>query len=159
MRKQLIFCQTFDAPLPEETRDEAFVLCWTLGDIFVHTKAALKALGLADFIKGVLKIATGKRKLYAVALKGRWVHWGWISLSFSRYYPVKKNDAIIGPIWTVPDYRGKRVATFALTKTINRLIQQGYRTVYIDTDETNYPCLKVIQLCRFGDTIGSFYKP
>jgi len=156
--KQLIFVHTFAEHIPIPPSSGDYIVCWTAWDVIQHVRLLIRTLGLGDGIKTAIKVMTGRRKYFVVTDHGEGVHWGWISISFCRYYPIQTGDVVIGPIETLPQARGRGFATFALAKSINLLIDKGYVEIFIDTAETNYPCLKVIKNCQFGDPIGSFYK-
>lgn len=157
-QKQIVFFHHFESTLPESPSSGEYRLFWAAADAVCHVRLLVQALGWMGACKAVLKMMSGRRKFYLVTERGAWVHWGWISISFCHYYPVQPGEVVIGPIETTASVQGRGFATFALIKTINRLIEKGYPNIYIDTDDHNFSCLKVIEKCRFGAPHHTFIK-
>ncbi len=156
--KQIVFYRQFTEKLPVPLSSGTYLLCWIPADAVRHLRLLIRTFGVWKTVQAVLKILRGNRKLYLVTEQNAGVHWGWISISFCHYYPVQSGDVVIGPIETAPSARGKGFATFAMIQTINRLIEMGYSKIYIDTDDKNFSCLKVIEKCQFGNPKKTFIK-
>lgn len=104
----------------------------------------LRAKGLIEALKAIVKISTPDRAYYAVTKAGRIVSDGWILFGRTPWYPIGPLDHIIGPINTVADEQGKGLASAALMRAVKYSIGRGAQYVYIDTDETNIASQKTI---------------
>ncbi len=124
----------------------------------VAWSAVVVQFGRLVAFKSALKLLAGKRCLYGVVADGNLIHFGWVSMGFCRFYGVEKDSCVIGPIWSHASSRGKGAATWALKQAINRIMELGGRTFYIDTSEDNAPCIKVIERCEFGDATGTYER-
>jgi GNAT superfamily N-acetyltransferase len=155
--KQLIY---------KQTRNELFDLRPVEGRTFIcaarpsHLPAVWRALmaifGPMGSVKAALKLAAGKRRLYLVLEAGAVIHFGWVSIGFCRYYKVGRESCVIGPIFTAEAARGRGIATWAIQCAMDRLIEEGRHTFYIDTAEDNAPCLKAIRKSEFGTLVGTY---
>ena len=116
------------------------------------------AFGLVGCLKACLKVATSSRMLYIVISEDRIVNWGWISLSFCRYYPVAEKDVVFGPVQTEAACRGNGYATWGLKHAMNALVRRGYRVFFIDTSHDNLAMQRVIDHCGFGAPISSYLR-
>lgn len=116
-----------------------------------------RVAGRRESIKGLVRILMG-RKFYRLSEGGRLVHTGWVTLSHCRHYRVRKGDAVIGPIWSDGRARGRGLATIATRMAIDAMIARGARVFWIDTTDTNAPCLKVIEKCGWGDAAATYLR-
>jgi hypothetical protein len=156
---QLVFRQERDWPLEASAVEGVtFHFCAYLRDWLRHSRLLRATLGTAGWAKGCLKMATPSRQFYFVADGSRVLHHAWVTLSHCRYYYVEKGSAVIGPIWTDPQARGRGIATFATASAVNVLLDSGHRISYIDTSNTNHPCLKVIGKCEYGAPIAAYIR-
>jgi GNAT superfamily N-acetyltransferase len=103
-----------------------------------HALTLSKANGFRSGLKTLAKIGTSSRAYYAVIKHGRIVSDGWIMFGRCRAYAVGHEDHVVGPIHTIPEERGKGLATAALTRAIHYCLSKHARYVYIDTDENNH---------------------
>ncbi|MEI6702260.1 MAG: GNAT family N-acetyltransferase [Deltaproteobacteria bacterium] len=157
--KQLVYRHEFEKAFQVPKRlDVDFEFLSSPLDAIRLWRPLMDCLGFLGLIKTGLKLATKKRRLYCIMSKGCIAHYGWVSFSFCRYYTVQPGDVVIGPILTDDRFRGMGFATVALMQTINQLILERCRVLWIDTAEDNISCQKVIEKCGFGQSVLSFEK-
>ena len=109
-------------------------------------------------IKNLLKILSGRRMFYGVIAGGDLIHTGWVTLSHCRFYWVEDGAAVLGPVWTDSEWRGRGIACRALQTAINTLVHRGVTCFYIDTSGQNAAMQNVINKCGFGAPVGVFVK-
>jgi len=154
---QLVFKRMVTCPFDiAERQDTHFMFISAPLAIVPFLGAIRRILGTVETVKAVLKLASRKRKFYCTLESGRIIHYGWMSISFCRYYRVEQRDVVIGPIWTEERARSRGIGAYALQKAVNEMVKRGYRVFYIDTSEDNISCLKVIEKCGFGLSVFSF---
>ena len=120
--------------------------------------SALKGLlGLAGALKALAKVQRG-RIFYFVADEAQVLHTGWVSSSFCRFYRVEPGDVVIGPIWSAEASRSRGVGAYGTQMAINALLEKGVRVFFIDTANSNVPCLKMIDKCGFGAPVASYLR-
>jgi len=110
----------------------------------------LETIGAYGLLKCLLKLLSGKRNVYLILKENQVVHLGWIALGFCRFYDVEPGSAVIGPVWTDGEHRGRGLATVALVQVMNRLTARSVSVFYIDTSEQNLAMQRVIGKCGFG---------
>ncbi len=115
--------------------------------------------GFKSAVKGWLKLLTTRRALFCATLDGALAHYTWTTLGRSRYYWIENEAAVIGPIWTAAEVRGRNVAAAVLQDAVNAHIARGTTIFYIDTSPANKPCLRVISKCGFYGPVGVFLRP
>jgi hypothetical protein len=156
---QLVFrreqSRRFEVALPCGAQ---FVYCRTMREFLPQFRQFTEIEGRAAAVKAGIKLLTPRRSFYAMICEGRMLHYGWITTGRCRYYHVEPRAAVIGPIWTSEQARGRGLATAATQLVINEMISQGCSIFYIDTSTTNTSCLKVIQKCGFGPPLGAFVR-
>jgi hypothetical protein len=135
-----------------------FVFCRGAMQFLPHFRHLAAIDGRAAALKAALKLCTPRRSFYAMFCEGRMLHYGWITTGGCRYYHVEPRAAVIGPIWTSEQARGRGLATAATLLVMNELIALGHTIFYIDTSTSNTPCLKVIEKCGFGPPLGAFVR-
>jgi hypothetical protein len=136
----------------------SFHFCSSLGKYVRYFSQLCHAVGFLSVFKGCLKILSGRRLFYFVTDGTQILHHAWVTLSYSRHYYIDNAAVVIGPIATMSAARGRGLATFATQSAMNALRQLGHRTIYIDTSNTNAPCLKVISNCGFGLPIATYIR-
>ena len=155
--QQLIFRREFDETLYcEPHRSQKFFLVDRLSAYISVLPSILRTCGAAEAFKGFVRIVSGRRFLYGVLENGKIVHYGWVTRGVCRHYEIEESAFVIGPIWSAAARRGRGTATFATRAAINVILNRGGGIVYIDTSESNLPCLRVIEKCQFGPAIGSY---
>jgi hypothetical protein len=160
MEYQLVFRQQRGEPFPVgDAASATFHFCRGLAEYLALFWVLRRAWGWGGAIKGALKILTPKRLFYCFTDGGELLHSGWIMQGTCRQYHIEPTAAVIGPIWTSPLARGKGLATIATQSAMNELLGRGPSVFYIDTANTNSPCLKVIERCEFGAPIASYIRP
>lgn len=158
-RAQLVFRQTRNRPFDVATTGGVAILRvgpWAYRKFFWKFVALM---GLKHAVKGWLKLFTARRVLFCATLKGMLAHYTWATRGRSRYYPIENEAAVIGPIWTAAELRGRNVAVAAVQAAVNALIVQGTTIFYIDTSPANEPCLRVIRKCDFSGPVAVFLRP
>lgn len=156
-RLQLVFRQERTEAIPAQWIDGvSFTFCDTLREYLRLFREVRRVAGIRGAIKGCVRILTKRRMFYCVREEGRIVHSAWATASYCRHYFVERHAAVIGPIWSAPEVRGRGIATYASQHGINELVSRGYSVIYIDTSSTNHSCLRVIQNCGFGDPMTAY---
>ena len=156
---QLIFRKQLATPFAVSMREDC---------VFVFVDSAAKCLaqmsrlrhlyGWAGAIRTLLKVVRGNRYFYAVMDGEHVLHTGWINDSFCSHYNIVPGDLVVGPIWSAPAAQGRGIGTYATQLAINFMFARGRRVFYIDTANTNIPCLKLIRHCEFGHPIASYIR-
>lgn len=159
-KAQLVFRQLrerpFDVPATAEGLAISRVGPWAY---LKHARDFAARMGLKSAVKGWLKLFTAKRALFCATLDGTLAHYTWTTRGRSRYYWIENEAAVIGPIWTAAEVRGRNVAVSALQIAVNALLEQGTTIFYIDTSPGNQACLRVISKCGFSGPVGVFLRP
>lgn len=157
--EQLVFRRSLAKSLSSESHARLnFVFAGSALALFRIRHDLLDCLGVLGALKAILKVATHRRCFYAVQEAGVLVHYGWLSVSFCRYYAVNRGDVVVGPIWTKPSVRSRGIGAFALCNAMNVMYRHGHSVFFIDTTSDNYSCLRVIEKCGFGEIYGTFVK-
>lgn len=157
--QQFVYSHRFSEPLSvSQATGAEFRLLSSPWEAFRIWKPMVLCFGWYGFVKAAVKLLTGKRWFYCMIAEGEVAHYGWVSLSFCRYYHVQAGDVVVGPIWTDDRFRGRGYATRALKLVVNGMIQAGHRVVWIDTTEDNEACQKVIEKCGFGRHVSSYER-
>jgi L-amino acid N-acyltransferase YncA len=157
VRYQLLYRQERQAPFAVPARSDA-TFAWLdgPGELLAHRRAIRATLGWRGTLKALAKLCTATRRLYVLVQDGRVVHHGWATLGRCRHYRVEPDAAVVGPIWSSPAVRGSGLGRHALQQALDRLLERGWRTVYIDTSDDNLPCQKLIGHCGFGPPVGVY---
>jgi hypothetical protein len=142
----------------EERNDARFCFCGTAMKLILLRAAVIKRMGCIGALKMLAKLATPSRSYYCLVGDGRIVGDGHIARSFCRFYPVDPGSAVIGPVWTHLELRGKGLAVFGMKNAMNALIQRGCRVFYVDRSEQNLSMQHVIAKCGFGESIRVFER-
>ena len=121
-----------------------------------HGVFLIRALSPLEAIKLFAKSFTASRCFFFIRAGKVLLSHGSLAISFCRYYPVAKNDVVIGTIWTEPSMRGRGLATRAIRSAMNAMIMSGYSSFYIDTQETNHAMQRSIAKLGFGDPVATF---
>jgi RimJ/RimL family protein N-acetyltransferase len=80
--------------------------------------------------------------------QGHLVHRSVIFPRYFRFPFMAKEDLQIGDTWTASEYRGKGLATLAVTQVIQRLRKPGRRFWYV-TEVSNLASIRVIEKAGF----------
>ena len=128
-------------------------------DLFPLIVPLCRLFGLLGLIETGFKLVTRRRQFYCILMEGHVAHYGWVSISFCRYYKVELGDVVVGPIQTDERVRGCGYAALALKSVINELMVRGNRVFWIDTSEINLPSQRVIEKCGFGKPVSRFERP
>ncbi len=156
--KQLIYKKYYERPLalPDISGFE-FIAMWGMRDGLQNIEILFQHLRW-QCIKDIIKLSTANRFYFCIVNGKKIVSEAYVTVGQCRYYDVEDNAAVIGPVWTDADSRGKGLATGLLTRTINALLEKGYSTIYTDTSENNKAMQNVIKKCGFGESIGFYEK-
>lgn len=159
MSDQLIYRQEPKTPFDIDAAPGCrFAFCRGLRDGILIGPPLLKRLGPRCTAMDLLKLMTPSRQYACLLHAGRIVSECYIVLSHCRHYHVDPGSAVLGPVWTDPGQRGKGWGTHLLKRTINGLLQDGYRTFYIDTSDRNASMQRVIAHCGFGEPLKALPK-
>jgi len=152
-----IFKQNRSLPYDEPSH-HSFRLIATPFDALKASTLLIHHLSLPGFLKLLLKSVTKNRWFYCIHDNRSVVSRGWLSAGFCHYYPVGADDVVIGAVWTDPQKRGQGLATTSIQLAMNGMIQQGYESFYIDTQQSNAPMLRSIEKLGFGEACGEFHS-
>lgn len=97
--------------------------------------------------------ATPSRAFFFIERDGVPVSHGRVRLGQCDHYAIEQDAAVLGEIWSDGAYRGQGLATRGLQGAVNRLLERGCRTVYIDTQRHNLPMRRAIDRCGFREYI------
>ncbi|MEO7068140.1 MAG: GNAT family N-acetyltransferase [Rhodanobacter sp.] len=151
---QLIFRMRRTVPFEVSARDDVeFHFASSLPKFLPLVRQLSPAVSRVELIKSFLRMGVG-RGFYCIVGNGVILHRGWINIAFCRHYNVRAGEAVIGPIWSAPEARGRGLAKYATQCVINELLQRGLSVFYIDTSPDNLACLKMIENCGFGPAMG-----
>ena len=75
-----------------------------------------------------------------------------------NHYRIEADSVVIGPTWSSPKFRNQGIATYALRRGVNVLLERGRRTTYIDTRVTNQASLRVIEKAEYGAPMALVLK-
>jgi GNAT superfamily N-acetyltransferase len=133
--------------------------CSSLWKFVRYAERFWRSQGMVEVLRSCLRIARGGRSFYCVLDGEEMIHFGWVTEGYCRQYEIDRSAYVIGPIWSSPAARGRGVATYATSETINWIVGRGGRVVYIDTSEDNLACRRVIEKCGFGAPVNSYARP
>jgi hypothetical protein len=107
--------------------------------------AHTKLYGLKATFKMLAKVGTRTRFYYTVVQGQHILSDGWILAGRCSSYPIGARDFVIGPIYTVPEARGRGLAHAGIVRGINFCLRRGGDWVYIDTTEDNAGSRRAIE--------------
>ena len=146
MTTMLVFRSSKRQPEPDLPHDHLFRIHdspWR-GLSIAAAHAAL--YGLPATLKMLAKIGTPSRFYYTVVQGQRVLSDGWILAGRCSSYPIGAQDFVIGPIYTVPEARGRGLAHACIVRGMNFCLQRGGEWVYIDTTEDNLGSRRAIEI-------------
>ena len=156
--KQLIYKEQYDKPMQvSDIGNFEFIAMWGMWDGLRNMGIMFRHLRWGC-LKDIIKLATARRSYFFITDGKKVVSEAYITVGQCRYYNVEDDAAVIGPVWTDEEIRGKGLATGLLKRTINSLVQSGFSVIYIDTSENNKAMQSVIKKCGFGDSIDFYEK-
>ncbi len=157
--KQLIYRYECLAPFELEDSDGIDFIKYRNGiDAIKYMALLIWHRGIAGYVKDVVKLFTAGRYYFCIVDDNRIVSEVYVVIGKCRFYEVDESAAVLGPVWTDGNMRGKGLATSLLKRTINSLLALGYNTFYIDTSENNPAMQNVIEKCGFGNSAGDYEK-
>jgi ribosomal protein S18 acetylase RimI-like enzyme len=115
--------------------------------------ALVARFGIAEALKAFAKVLTSSRAYYAVLCGGKILSDGWIMKGQCSAYKIEPDAHVIGPIWTGEAYRGRGLASSALSSAVAYCKSQGASFVYIETVTENEASQRTIRAAGF-DVIG-----
>lgn len=142
--------------MPSVTGFNLFSSPWRLA---AHFGSLRRQLGWIGVVRTAAKLMTSSRFFFVILLEGTVAHHGWVTMGRCRYYPVESEAAVVGPVETVPSFRGRGLATAGLSGVMSVMAERGIRILYIDTADTNLPMQRVIEKCGFGKPISTYPRP
>lgn len=86
--------------------------------------------------------------LYLIYSGDNLVHRSVITPRYFRFPFMGKEDLQIGDTWTMPEYRGKGLASFAIQKIVELYKKPGRRFWYV-VEEDNIPSIKAVEKAGF----------
>lgn len=81
-------------------------------------------------------------------INGEFVHWTWVSFNeayvteIERKIRINSDSAYMYAFYTVPEYRGLRIAPKAMEKILNYLHERGIKKAYTLIRPNNFPALR-----------------
>jgi ribosomal protein S18 acetylase RimI-like enzyme len=78
----------------------------------------------------------------------------WPATEFNVYYKTKRG--YLGPAATLPEYRGKKLASALTVRAMNVLFEKGMDTVVLHTSELNVPSVTLVR--QIGFQVGHHLK-
>jgi len=157
--EQLIY--RLEGPSPFDVKpwaDARLFFCTRVRDAVPILGAMMSGLGWGECCKTLARLLTRGRTFYGAVHGRRLVSYGYVTMSKCRHYRVDAGSAVIGPVWTAGDLRGRGLATASLQYALNVMRDSGIRVFYIDTSEKNAAMQGVLAKCGFGKPIASFTK-
>jgi len=156
---QYVYRLEIGKSVPVLPLNPGFVLFSSPWQLMAYGGALVRALGLKGVLKTAAKLLTATRLFFVVRQDNGVAHYGWVTLGRCRYYSVEHEAAVIGPVETEPEFRGRGLATAGLSSVIVTMAARGVRIFYIDTGDNNIPMQKVIAKCGFGGPISTYLRP
>jgi len=154
---QLVFrLKRTETPAVPDT--PGFRACFTVGHALPLLVPLFRRLGPGGLVKDLVKLATRGRHYFCIVENGRIVSDAYVVVGRCRHYDVEPDAAVIGPVWTADEARGKGLATRLLQQTMAALQGHGCSTFYIDTSDKNAAMLAVIEKCGFGQPVQRIEK-
>lgn len=139
-----------EGPFPEGV----FIMAAGVRDIPACFPAWTRSSGVLEAVKTSLKVLIGKRIFFGVLRGQQIAQSGWANLGFCQYYPVEPDAAVLGTLWTSPEFRGRGLAPAALRSIMTFLHQKGCRRFYIDVGASNLPSRRMIEKTGFSQRIA-----
>ncbi len=156
---QLIYRQQYTAPFElADMVDYEFVECRRLSDGIKNADILFRHRGILGFLKDVAKLITPQRSYFFITDGKRIISEVYVTVGQCRHYDVEDESAVLGPVWTDVNTRGKGLATGLLKRTINALIKKEHNILYIDTSENNMAMQSVIARCGFCKPVKRIEK-
>jgi len=87
-------------------------------------------------------------RVFLVRYKGRVIHHTFIFPAFFRFPFMGENDLQIGDVWTDPSFRGRGIATIAITNILARFSKED-KTFWYVVEDTNKSSIKVVEKLGF----------
>ncbi len=145
-------------PGPDISSDAGFHWVGSVPDCLLNIHILRRRFGLRTLARLIAACATPSRAFFYIERDGLPVSHGRVRLGHCDHYTIEKDAAVLGEIWSDPDYRGQGLATRVLHGAVKRLMAHGCSAVYIDTQPHNLPMRRAIDRCGFrahGDpTLG-----
>ena len=139
---------------PYAVSDENFFFADNLLGSMRVLPVLIRDRGLTGAAKVVAKIALGRCTYFGLRQGSMPQSTGTLALGHCRFYPVEGDAIVIGEIVTVPDRRGRGLATLSIMLAVNGAIRRGTKTFYIDTQRNNHAMQRSIAKLGFGAPIG-----
>lgn len=155
---QFVFRQEVLQSLPVRSKEAGlgFELLSSPGECLSHWTELKSLQGGFGAAKTLLKVARGQ-VFYFVRDDRQVLHTGWLN-RFCNYYHIESDAIVIGPIWSSEAARNRGIGAFATQMAINAMLARGHKIFYIDTANTNLPCLKMINHCGFDHPVAAYVR-
>jgi len=139
---------------PYAVSDENFFFADSLFGSMRVLPVLIRDRGLSGAAKVVVKIALGRCVYFGLRQGAVPQSTGTLALGYCRFYPVEADAIVIGEIVTLPEQRGRGLATLSIMLAVNGAIRRGTKTFYIDTQRSNHAMQRSIAKLGFGAPIG-----
>lgn len=151
----LIYRQERDEPFRSDAPAHAtFELLAEPSGAWRRRWALRRCLGLRGSLVAAAKVATSRRLLYCVFVRGAVVSYGWLTVGRCRLYPVEERDVVIGPIRTERSERRRGLGSFGVQSAIDAMLARGHRVFFINTSAANAASRRLIARSGFGAPIA-----
>lgn len=147
--QDLIYRLDSDQPFPDS--DPHFGWVGHPMQVAAHWRVLQRRFGWRGLARLAMVCATPSRAFFFIERDGLPVSHGRVRLGQCDHYEIEPDAAVLGEIWSDGAYRGQGLATRALQGAINHLLEQGCRTIYIDTQHQNLPMRRAIDRCGFRE--------
>lgn len=122
----------------------------------------LEQLSIVRRMRFLLELFHGGYSVYYLAREGNVVGYGVITPGGRRLKCTTKHDAVIGPYYICPEYRGGGLSKVLINQLLEHCLRD-YDAVYDWVYEGNIPSIRCMEACGFThigklDVVGVFRK-
>jgi len=117
-----------------------------------------RMLGFAGLARFFMRLMKGRRSAALASVSGRPAGYVYVTRGFCRYYTVASRDAVIGPVFVRPSFRGRGIAGCLVANAVRRASDAGAATIWIDTSEDNAAMLRIIGKCGFEGPVDEYER-
>ncbi|XPF93390.1 GNAT family N-acetyltransferase [Colwellia sp. RE-S-Sl-9] len=143
-----------------ENKELSFFTISNFLDFFLHLFPLINYFKISNTLfKLFLKTLITRKVIYFTRMGDNIVSDGEVTFGYCNHYTIRKNDCVIGPVNTDPNFQGKGIATYSLKSCIQVLFTKyAIENIFIDTKEDNFAMQKVIAKAGFGDKTGYYER-
>ena len=158
-RSQLVYWQSL--PVKQKSRWDGahseYIAC--IPSSFSVIRSVFLSFGLVGAFVTLLKLCTPSRGLGVVFSDKQIVSFAWVKIGRCRHYKVRESDAVIGPVCTLLEFRGRGLAVKVVRKCLEYLSSSGYSGCFLDTSSKNYAMQRVAAKTGFGIPVALLPRP